>query len=800
MSRLLYAIARRRVLTVCLALLVGLGGFLMASRLELRTAFSELLPTDDPGVVALRRTQARMGDLSLLLVAIRSPDRDANLRYAEALAESLRRLPPSTCEIATYHVRDVVEFVRSRGWLYLSEDKLTELRDRLRSEILRKKNPLAASIVDDEPLEEVEAGVRPPNWLETRFPGGVLQNQTGTTVWVVALPPGGMFTADAGQALLSAVRQQIASDPPARYHPEMEAHPTGPIPSAIRDREAFQRDLGRVAMLCLTLIAFSLYAYFRRLRVVLLIAVPAVLGSVLSYAVAQLAFGYLTAVTGFLVAFVMGNGTNYAIALLARHDEELAAGHRRAEAVERAIAGLWRPTGLAALACALSYLSLAATSFRGFSQFGVMGAAGCLLAWLATFTVLPALLLFGGGGAGAGQTQDWATRQLRRFGRLVERRPGRVMAVGAAITVVASVGATRFLGDPFEYDFRKLTSRAAQTGISRVVETETDAVFGRWPQPTIILAEDARDVPAIKAAIRRQDDAAPGPPVIGNMASLDDLLPGSPEEQATKLAIIADIRRLASDPTLELLEPEDRKRLDQVTPPADLRPVAPGDLPLIARRAFTERDGSLGRVLLIYPVEKGLSIWNGHNLLRIAAVVQRIQLPDGRVLETGGSAVVFGAMIRSILEDGPKVTAVSLIAVMLLVLLRIRPISRALLVMGTLLLGVIWMVGAAGHADVRITFLNFIALPFIFGVGVEYAIHIATSFAERGSAASAIASTGGVVALCSWTAIVGYGSLLGATNRALQGLGGVATLGELACLISAAVVLPAAMVLVGRRR
>ena len=33
------------------------------------------------------------------------------------------------------------------------------------------------------------------------------------------------------------------------------------------------------------------------------------------------------------------------------------------------------------------------TSFRGFYQFGVMGAVGAIACWLATFTVLPAILV-----------------------------------------------------------------------------------------------------------------------------------------------------------------------------------------------------------------------------------------------------------------------------------------------------------------------------------------------------------------------------------------------------------------------
>ena len=73
------------------ALAVAAGCAVLASRLQLKTAFSELLPSNDPGVVTLTRTQKRMGDMSLLLIGVRSPDYQANLRYAEALTRSCAR-------------------------------------------------------------------------------------------------------------------------------------------------------------------------------------------------------------------------------------------------------------------------------------------------------------------------------------------------------------------------------------------------------------------------------------------------------------------------------------------------------------------------------------------------------------------------------------------------------------------------------------------------------------------------------------------------------------------------------------
>ena len=221
--------------------------------------------------------------------------------------------------------------------------------------------------------------------------------------------------------------------------------------------------------------------------------------------------------------------------------------------------------------------------------------------------------------------------------------------------------------------------------------------------------------------------------------------------------------------------------------------LSPSDLPALARWPFTEVDGTVGRAVLVYPVERGLSVWNGRDLLEVASVLQHLDLGNGKVLETSGSAVVFGAMLRSILHDGPIATAASLLAVLIIIAAIIRPLRAALVAMGTLLLGVIVMVGAAGWIGVRVTFLNFIALPITFGIGAEYALNVVTRWREERDVIKAVTSTGAAVALCSWTTIVGYGSLLAASNQAMRGFGLMAILGEICCLTAAIIALPAVL-------
>src|SRR5450759_306339 len=196
-------VSRHAATILAFVLLLFAGAAFLASKLELKTAIAELLPSDDPGVVALEKTQARLGDMSLLLVGVRSPDRDANLRYADLLTRKLQALPMTTVALATYHVRDLKGFFEKNKWLYVAEDDLVSIRDRLRGEITKRKNPLLIDLSDDdeESVDSMRDRLTRQDHLGGRFPDGVFSNQDGTYVWIAALPPGGIFGERGGEGI-----------------------------------------------------------------------------------------------------------------------------------------------------------------------------------------------------------------------------------------------------------------------------------------------------------------------------------------------------------------------------------------------------------------------------------------------------------------------------------------------------------------------------------------------------------------------------------------------------------------------
>jgi hypothetical protein len=111
------------------------------------------------------------------------------------------------------------------------------------------------------------------------------------------------------------------------------------------------------------------------------------------------------------------------------------------------------------------------------------------------------------------------------------------------------------------------------------------------------------------------------------------------------------------------------------------------------------------------------------------------------------------------------------------------------------------MLGAMAFTGQRINFCNFVTLPITFGIAADYSINMSKRFQTSSDSelTEGLTRTSGAVALCSLTTIIGFGSLIIAQNQALFSFGVFAVTGELACLATAVLALPAALALTVRR-
>ena len=777
---------------------------LFASRLDLRTDFAELLPSGDPSVKELRRLQARLPAMSALIVNIQSPDPKANVEFADELAARLRHLPPDVVQIAVSNLKAERAWFEKHRWLYPSLEELEELRDRLRTENLKSRNPLFVDLDESkESIEQLAVGLTSKGgWRRVfdRLSDDHFVSRDGQTAMVLVLPPGGLFHEHAGEQLVARTRALIAEIDPVG-HGNLNVSFSGEVQANLEERDALENDLVWATSICVLLVCTVVVIFFGQLRALPLIAAPALVGTSAAFAIAYFAFGYLNSSTAFLGSIIVGNGINYAIIQLARYSEERAAGVPVDEALVRSVVTTLRPTGVAALAASLSYGSLVVTGFRGFSQFGIMGGAGMVLAWIATIAVLPAVLWLLDRGGHDGRPLPRRAVLAAGLVNFSLHRPRRLLALGVLISIFAAVLVWRYIGDPFEYDFRNLHSaRSEQFGEARFNRVNHE-VFGRALTPIVILAATPEQTELARRALRAVDTRDDGRPMLADILTVDDFLPGSLAVQETKLNVLLEIRTELSEPNLALLDEKERTTLSGQRPPGSLGLVGPLELPPMVRHPFTENDGTLGRVILVFTRPDAYDVWNGHDMLRLNDRVGEVRLPGGEALRSAGSAVIFAGMIRSIVNDGPRAVIASGIGVTVLVLLLARSVSGAIFILSTLGVGMLWMVGGAALMSLRLNFLNFVALPVTIGIGLDYGVNIYLRSRLEGleRIGVAVRATGAAVSLCSATTIIGYGALLVADNRGLRSFGKMAILGEITCLTAALVFMPALLMLRGRR-
>ena len=167
-------------------------------------------------------------------------------------------------------------FFEKNKWLYVSEDDLESIRDRLRSEISKRKNPLFVSLGEDEPIDSMQKRMSGKRRPRRAVPGRRLHQQaSGEYVWIAALPPGGLFVEHAGEALLQRGQRAHRGGSARALPPGDEAsRSAGPIVTGIASRQAVERDIVSVTVICLIVVAISIGLYFRRLRAIPLTGHP----------------------------------------------------------------------------------------------------------------------------------------------------------------------------------------------------------------------------------------------------------------------------------------------------------------------------------------------------------------------------------------------------------------------------------------------------------------------------------------------------------------------------------------------
>jgi hypothetical protein len=226
---------------------------------------------------------------------------------------------------------------------------------------------------------------------------------------------------------------------------------------------------------------------------------------------------------------------------------------------------------------------------------------------------------------------------------------------------------------------------------------------------------------------------------------------------------------------------EDLHRLQEVSTPAA---IVLADLPAGLCERYV---GASGKWLLRVFAKDCL--WEFDPLKHF---VERVRTVDQKA--TGKPFGTVEGLIA--MKDGLERAGVYAFGVIVAVLLLdFRSVSRMLVAVAPLALGVAMTLGLMGLFGVPLNPANMIAFPLILGVGVDNGVHVLHDWLLRRAEGRTTIShaIGRGVLVKAMTTMIGFGTLMISTERGLAGLGLILTLGVCCSMLSALVLLPAAL-------
>jgi len=785
---------------------------------NLHSDMEELLPPDAESVRAVEELRRRMPGLQFLGVLAdvgenASPDRIAGAqRFIDDLSARVRTYPSKLVG----GVR--VGFAAERGFLeryaplLIDKADLQTIRERLEERLRYEYGKRAGTLIDDDApapaldFSDIEARYQQNSSWDQLTDNRFTSPRMGLSLLLIET---GGFTTNAH--LAKELMERVASDVralggPAAYAQGMRIGYTGDVAISSEETSALVQDLTLSSLLVVFAVGLALLIFFRWPPCVLALLLPLGLSTVYAFALASLlGVRVLNSNTAFLGSIIVGNGINFGIVQLARYVEERRAGQNVQESLVRSLWGTRVGTLSAALAAAVSYASLIAMQFRGFRQFGVIGGLGMVLAWCTTFVLAPPLI------AWMDRTEPhveptelrWLARlrPMSRLAHVVTSYPRTIIILAAACSLLAIVEVRGFDGGQLEYNLARMRRADTWKSGEGYWGHKMDALLGQYLTPLVMLTNSPQETRTLASELRKAMLSPPLNDMVAQVRTVDDLLP---PDQAERQHEIERIRKKLTPNVRNNLTEEQRKLVDSFLGKESIPAIEASAIPAILLKGLQDRDGRADRAVLIFP-KLTAGLWEGpRNAAFVDALrtIARVPLTmGGKAARLAGGPPLTADIIASMRHDGPLASLLAFFGVVLTVLLLFRARLATPYVLSALLVGVLWMLALCMAMRIKINFINFIAFPITFGIGVDYAVNVMARYVGDGSkdVGGAIRGTGGAVSLCSVTTIIGYSSLLVAKNLGLYYFGFLAVLGELTCLTVAVIVLPAALLWWRRR-
>ena len=534
---------------------------------------------------------------------------------------------------------------------------------------------------------------------------------------------------------------------------------TGPVPIANEEFATVQEGAIVNGVGTVVIVLVILWLALRSPKIIFAVFATLFVGLAVTTAVGLMMVTSLNLLSIAFAVLFIGLGVDFGIQYSVRYRSE----RFKTDDLEKALVVAAKrssvPLSLAAMATAAGFLSFLPTDYKGVSELGRIAGVGMLIAFLASITVLPALLRLLNP---PGEKEPVGYAFLAPLDRFLEDY--RVAIVGGTIAVVI-LGAPalyflRFDFNPIHLRSSKVESIATYLDLRRDPDTGANAIN--------VMVKSEQEAQRVETRLAEV-------PEVARTRSLDTFVPADQPEKLKLIARGAKILGPALNPDSIDPPPSDEENVDALKGTADsLRKAAgthqgPGaaaakrladDLTRLAdsNEAMREKAQAtfveplkimfeqLRNLLKAEPVTLEslppdfVKLWKSEDGITRVEVLPRGDPDHNETLRKFASAVLAAAPNAiggpvSILKSGDTIVKAfieaglwALISISILLWLALRRITDVLLTLVPLLVAGAVTLEICVMIGLPLNFANIVALPLLLGVGVAFKIYYVTAW------------------------------------------------------------------------
>lgn len=794
--------ARSVWVAAAIVLVTIVTGYWTAAKLTIASDMSLLFPSSGDARALVRWTRA-FGGRDPAVVLVRGADASSVAEVAAAVARELRAAPSIARVIDRAPSAEGIPDP-TIAWLFAGPDARARLAAILtpagmRARLAETRALLLAPAADDalqawiarDPLRLSQVPWETKTELAPSVaasPGGAFVADEGRARLVIAEPRGSAFVSEEAHAVVADVDRAMA----AAARPGVTTELAGGHAIALGMENLLKRDFAVSGTLSLTLASIAFVLTFRRLRALVAVIPPLLLGTLWTTGLAALLPYGLSAVAIAFAAVVVGVGVDTGVHVYAALLDARREGYVGADAARAARQATWRPTLTAALVAGIAFGALALSGLRALAQLGLLCGAGEVLTAVAILFVTPEIGARLERGAPPPEARSvfidrilWLTATPKR---------ARLALVGCALPLALLAA----FGWPRPADALVAIRPTALAPLA--VEDRIRALFGGPRQQWVVLSHDrsARDARARADRVAEALEGLERDHAVEGYDSLTTFAPGEVTQRARlaeRDALDLPSRRSALDAALkdagfdsEACAPA----LDAFAHPSHeimADPAAEGDARAWLFARHVAREGSSGETIVATYVRPA----GGAADARARDAIMRAD-PEAQITSFDA---IDAALREALGRDLVLVGGVALVVVAIAMRVALRSAAHTIVALAT----IACEMGAVGVAmrllAVRWHVYDALVLPVLFGVTIDESMFLLHAVRLR-SIDAAMQTQGPLVAATALTTAAGFAALLACRFDGLRDLGAVGAMGVLAGLVAALVIVPAAVRLTGR--